>query len=200
MKHALLLAAAALLPGSLQAQPAPYGLTVDRDTVRVQQAVKVVVNFEAASRWCGLRVDLGDGDVRDIVVEDFPLTLSKQYAAPGRYVLRAQGRFMPRGITSALGCDGSARAVTVTVDEAGNEGRKRDAETTREQRKRDEELAREQRKRDAEQARERDKRDREDRRAAPGRDARPTPAPAPSPTPVPAAPASKPRDGTFKVF
>lgn len=138
MKHLSLLAAL-MLPAGLHAQAVPYGLSVDRDNVRVQQTVRVVVNFEAASRWCGLRVDMGDGDVRDILVEDFPLTLTKQYLAPGRYVLRAQGRFMPRGITSALGCDGSARAVTVTVDEGGGERRKRDAEQARERAKRDRE-------------------------------------------------------------
>ena len=62
MKRLLLLTAGLALPYLLFAQ-APSGVSLDRDRLLVGETVTVVVNFEAASRWCGLRVDLGDGSV-----------------------------------------------------------------------------------------------------------------------------------------
>mgnify|MGYP000208580637 FL=1 len=209
------LALPGLLPGLLHAQAVPYGLSVDRDRLQTQQPVEVVVNFEAADRWCGLRVDMGDGDVRDILVEDFPLTITKQYAAAGRYVLRAQGRSMARGLRSALGCAGASRAVTVVVSDPGSDppgsrpdavskAEQRQREAQREQDQRDAELAREQLKRDAELARERGKRDREDRRDSPKRDpdiaVGPAPVPAATPRRPPAPGANGPRDRTLEAF
>ena len=113
----LLLTAALALPHLLFAQ-APSGVSLDRDRLLVGATVTVVVNFEAATRWCGLRVDLGDGDVRDVKVEDFPLTLTKQYASAGRYVIRATGRAVPRGLLSVLPCTGRARTAALEVVEA----------------------------------------------------------------------------------
>lgn len=203
------------LPGLLHAQPVPYGLSVDRDNVRIRQPVEVVVNFGAASRWCGLRVDLGDGDVRDILVDDFPLVLRKQYAAAGRYVVRAEGRFVLRGIQSAPGCVGAARALTVVVGEARSNapGLRPDAATDEEQRTREDrderdqrraEASRERQRRDAVLAAERGKRESEERRQAPNRDfgrvTVPAPVPAATPPRTPEAASSKPRDGTLKVF
>ena len=112
----LLLTAGLALPHLLFAQ-APSGVSLDRDRPLVGETVTVVVNFEAASRWCGLHVDLGDGDVRDVRVQDFPLTLTKQYASTGRYVIRAAGRALPRGLLSVLPCTGRARTAALEVVE-----------------------------------------------------------------------------------
>ena len=225
MKRILLLVGIAW-SGWLHAQPEPFGLSVDRNQVRIQQPVKVLVNYGDEGLWCGLRIDLGDGDVRDLLLDGLPLTLTKQYAAAGRYVLRAQGHFVARGVKSALGCGVAARSLTVVVGERavdapdpgsatgsrGGQGqrearRERDqlgAEFAREREEADAQAAREQRKRDAELARERDKREQELRRETPNRDARVANVPAPVPPaplpPGPAPAASKPRDGTLKVF
>ena len=217
MKRLLLLVGIAW-SGLLHAQPAPFGLSVDRNNVRIQQPVKVLFNYGSEGVWCGLRIDLGDGDVRDLLLDGLPLTLTKQYAAAGRYVLRAQGHFVARGIQSALGCGVAARSLTVVVGEravdapdpgsvAGSKGEEGQREAQREREKADAEAAREQRKRDAELARERGKRERELRRETPksdARDARDATVPAPVPPatlPRSPAPASgKPRDVTLRVF
>ena len=112
----LLLTAGLALPHLLFAQ-APSGVSLDSDRLLVGETVTVVVNFEAATRWCGLRVDLGDGDVRDVRVQDFPLTLTKQYASTGRFVIRAAGRALPRGLLSVLRCTGRARTAALEVVE-----------------------------------------------------------------------------------
>ena len=217
MKRLLLLVGIAW-SGLLHAQPAPFGLSVDRNNVRVQQPVKVLFNYGSEGLWCGLRIDLGDGDVRDLLLDGLPLTLTKQYAAAGRYVLRAQGHFVARGIQSAPGCGVAARSLTVVVGEravdapdpgsvAGSKGEEGQREAQREREKADAEAAREQRKRDAELARERGKRERELRRETPDSDARDArdatvTAPVPPATlPRSPAPASgKPRDVTLRVF
>ena len=214
MKRLLLLVGIAW-SGLLHAQPAPFGLSVDRNNVRIQQPVKVLFNYGSEGVWCGLRIDLGDGDVRDLLLDGLPLTLTKQYAAAGRYVLRAQGHFVARGIQSAPGCGVAARSLTVVVGEravdapdpgsvAGSKGEEGQREAQREREKADAEAAREQRKRDAELARERGKRDRELRRETPNSDARDATVPAPVPPatlPRSPAPASgKSRDVTLRVF
>jgi hypothetical protein len=203
------------LPGLLHAQPVPYGLSVDRDHVQIRQPVTVVVNFGAASPWCGLRVDLGDGDMREILVEDFPLMLTKQYAAAGRYVVRAQGRFVARGIQSAPGCVGAPRALTVVVGEEvlnpsryrpdpvpNEEQRSREDRDTRDQRRG--EAVRDRQRRDTDSAVERGKSELAARREAPMRapsaGTGSAPVPAATPPRTPGAGASRPRDGTLKVF
>ena len=88
----------------------PTGIVLERASALVNEPVKVVIDFAAADPWCGLRLDFGDGDVRDVVVEEFPLTVTKKYSSAGRYVLRAEGRALPRGLRSAAGCTGARRA------------------------------------------------------------------------------------------
>ena len=221
----LLLTAGLVLPHLLFAQ-APSGVSLDRDRPLVGETVTVVVNFEAATRWCGLRVDLGDGDVRDLKVEDFPLTLTKQYASTGRYVIRAAGRALPRGLLSVLPCTGRARTAALEVVEArrdeplpprqenlqGNsvdpkELEKKDDERRKQSERRERERQKQERKREREkrdQAEERERARRADEavRQPPARQAAPAtpPHPAPRRAPPPAPAASKPLDGSLKVF
>ena len=220
----LLLTAGFALPHLLFAQ-APSGVSLDRDRPLVGDTVTVVVNFEAATRWCGLRVDLGDGDVRDVKVEDFPLTLTKQYASTGRYVIRAAGRALPRGLLSVLPCTGRARTAALEVVEArrdeslsprqedlqGNgvdlkELEKKEDERQMQERKREDKdkREREREKRDQAEERERARRTSEAVRQPPARQAAPAtpphPAPRRAPPPAPAPAPSKPLDGSLKVF
>ena len=229
----LLQTAGLALPHLLFAQ-APSGVSLDRDRLLVGETVTVVVNFEAATRWCGLRVDLGDGDVRDVKVEDFPLTLTKQYASPGRYVVRAAGRAVPRGLLSVLPCTGRARTAMLEVaparrdesppprrDDLQGDGvdpteiRKKERERQKQAEKRERELRQQERKRaqkdererqermQAEQ-RERARRAGEAERRPPAREAASAAVSVPArprvPPPAPAPAASKPRDGSLKVF
>ena len=232
MKRFLLTAGLAL-PHLLFAQ-APSGVSLDRDRPLVGETVTVVVNFEAATRWCGLRVDLGDGDVRDLRVEDFPLTLTKQYASTGRYVIRATGRALPRGLLSVLPCTGRARTAALEVvearrdeplsprqenlqgdsvdlkelrkkeDERQKQAEKHERERQKQERKREDrdKREREREKRDQAEERERARRASEAVRQPPAHQAAPAapPPPAPRRAAPPAPAASKPLDGSLKVF
>jgi hypothetical protein len=113
-------AAALLLPMRSLAQPT--GILLEPGGAVVNRPTKVVIDFAAADRWCGLRVDFGDGDVSDLLVEQFPLTIVRRYTAPGRYMVRAEGRLLMRGMASSPPCTGARRSALITVAESsGNQ-------------------------------------------------------------------------------
>lgn len=107
------LALAAILA---MAQPRT-GVWLEHPTAAVNEPLRISVDFGAAEPWCGLHVDFGDGDVRDVVVERFPVAWTKRYARFGRYTVRVEGRTVLRGLQSASACTGAPRTVVVTVNE-----------------------------------------------------------------------------------
>lgn len=114
-------AASIALPALVGAQAgAPSGISVDRQPARAGEPLRVTVNFEAASSLCGLRVDFGDGDVRHVVAERFPLSFLKHYVSPGRYLIRAEGRGLLQGLQSAFGCAGAPRTLSLQVVGSGS--------------------------------------------------------------------------------
>ena len=107
------LALAAILA---MAQPRT-GVWLEHPTAAVNEPLRISVDFGAAEPWCGLHVDFGDGDTRDLVVERFPVAWTKRYARFGRYTVRVEGRTVLRGLQSASACTGAPRTVVVTVNE-----------------------------------------------------------------------------------
>ena len=178
------------------------GMTVNKEKVAIEEPFDLVVSFtDRGSVYCGLRVNFGDGEVRDVPIDHTPFTLSKKYAAAGRYKIQADGKFLPRGLKTAIGCLGSAQLAFVEVTDADAEAARRSQAQDLERQKRElEEKERRLRLREAELEREREQ---QQRKAA----ERPAPAPAPAikkPTPAPALPASapkpKPKDKSLTVF
>ena len=124
----LLSAALALLPQWVSAQQL-LGVTTQNSRVNVGEPVHLVLDFKAQGLiWCGLRVDFGDGEAREIRVEHSPLTLTKQYRAAGRYDFRAEGKFLPRGLKFALPCMGDAQSVSVMVADPAADAARQAAE------------------------------------------------------------------------
>lgn len=183
------------------------GMTVDKEKVAIEEPFKLVVSFtDRGSVYCGLRVNFGDGEVREVRIDHTPFTLSKKYAAAGRYEIQADGKFLPRGLMTAIGCLGSAQLAYVEVTDAEAEAARRSqAQDLKRQKRQLEEKERRLRLREAELEREREQQQRKAaERPAP---APPPPAPAPAikkPTPAPAPPASapkpKPKDKSLTVF
>jgi hypothetical protein len=219
-----LIAACGLLPALASAQVL-VGMSTDKEHVAVEEPFKLIVTLkERDTMWCGLRVSFGDGEVRDVRVEQTPLTLVKKYAAPGRYEIRAEGQYLPRGLRTALACQGNLQTGFVDVADPAVEAKRQAEARELERRKRElEEKERQLRQREQELERERE-RERQRQAGAPA----PAPAPAPatrkpgpppagapapapagkppqaSPTPPPSPQASaakpKPKDPTLKVF
>ena len=105
------------LAATLATAQSRTGVWLERPTAAVNEPLRISVDFGAAEPWCGLHVDFGDGDTRDLVVERFPVAWIKRYARFGRYTVRVEGRTVLRGLQSASACTGAPRTVVVTVNE-----------------------------------------------------------------------------------
>lgn len=89
---------------------------VDPATAKAGQEVKITVSAEGdAPGFCGLRIEFGDSDSRDIKIDGretkFPVTVSKTYAKGGTYEIKARGKT----VTTHGRCPGEASAK-VTVE------------------------------------------------------------------------------------
>jgi hypothetical protein len=77
--------------------------------------------------WCGMHVEFGDGQGQDVRVgddgsADGRVVLQHAYTTPGKYIAIASGKFLGRGLFSALACDGMARSTTLNIfDKAAEE-------------------------------------------------------------------------------
>ncbi|HEY8856442.1 MAG TPA: hypothetical protein VIM43_03675 [Rugosibacter sp.] len=89
-------------------------VTVTPNPAQAEQAVTITVAAEGeAPNLCGLSVEFGDGTSDKIKINGtdskFPVTLTKTYAHPGTYVVKAEGK----KITTHFRCKGEATASLV---------------------------------------------------------------------------------------
>ncbi|MDM0029582.1 hypothetical protein [Variovorax saccharolyticus] len=105
-------------------------LSIDRERVAVNEPIKLTLEFQAADKmWCGLKVNFGDGDEREVGVDRNPIVLKKEYAAAGRYRIRAEGKILLRGLRSAIPCFGSEQSPQIVIiDPAADRSAQREAE------------------------------------------------------------------------
>lgn len=212
-----LLGLALWLQTPLQAQVL-NSASLSRNPVPINEDFAVTVQLTPNSNtvWCGMRVEYGDGRTQDIRVgsdgfQSLPLKLTHRYGGSGDYNIRIFGRYMSRGLKSAIPCEGAPISLPVKVIDpaVGEAARRLEEQAQREQNERnrirqdEERLARERQSLEAQrkaleereqQAKERELAERErvlrEREAALSRKAQET-AP-PKPAAPPAAPAAKP--------
>ncbi len=89
-------------------------VTVTPNPAQAGQAVTITIAAEGeAPSLCGLSVEFGDGTGDKIKINGsdakFPVTLTKAYAHPGTYVVKAEGK----KITTHFRCAGEATATVV---------------------------------------------------------------------------------------
>lgn len=89
-------------------------VTVTPNPAQAEQAVTITVAAEGeAPSLCGLSVEFGDGTSDKIKINGtdskFPVTLTKTYAHPGTYIVKAEGK----KITTHFRCKGEATASLV---------------------------------------------------------------------------------------
>ena len=70
--------------------------------------------------WCGLRIDFGNGESKNIRVgdngdKDLNFTYKYTYPNVGTYIASVAGEYMSRGLRSAQGCTGIKRSYKVDV-------------------------------------------------------------------------------------
>lgn len=101
-------------------------ISVENGGVSVGGTVLITVNLDTANvqnQYCGMEVDFGDGDTDKIRVgtgsNDIPLKINHKYSASGKYVVRAKGIFIAKGLKSAGACSGKAKTL-ITILDQGN--------------------------------------------------------------------------------
>jgi len=115
----------AFVPSALLGQTL-VELRLSRAEARVGEEVVVslVLRSGGLAPWCGLRVELGDGQTRDLRIgmngdADLTSSLAVRHAAAGTYTVRATGRALLRGLRSAPACDGGSLSAMLRVHDPG---------------------------------------------------------------------------------
>lgn len=96
----------------------PEKVVVGTEAVFQVNFAKTVTNTNV---WCGLRIEFGDGESKNIRVgengdKDLNFTYKHTYHNTGTYNASVVGVFMSRGLKSAIGCTGNKRTYKVVVD------------------------------------------------------------------------------------
>lgn len=113
-KHALAVLAF-FLPSIVWSQQMTR-IELDADRVAVGRDVRIGITFDRTDRvWCGLRINFGDGESRDVRAEEAPLIVSKRYAAVGSYAVNVEGKMLIRGLKTAGACLGMLSSAQFIV-------------------------------------------------------------------------------------
>ncbi len=92
-------------------------------TVGEPVAIKLELAPDRGDPWCGITIDFGNNDVREIRigengVQDLTQVFSLAFRQPGIYAVSVQGKFLRRGLKSVTACAGRLSAATILVSEA----------------------------------------------------------------------------------
>ena len=91
------------------------GLRLDRNRVVPAEFFELAIDLSLPPGGrCGVQVQFGDGEQRDINAERRLELLYKKFERPGRYTIRAVGQRLSRGLFSAEPC-GNQLSVTIDV-------------------------------------------------------------------------------------
>jgi len=96
----------------LQAGRVPAGAPVD---------IQILFSLAGVTKpYCGLEVRYGDGSVQVARPglngsQEFPVNLTHSYKSPGQYAIVVEGKFVNRGMNSALACSGSPKTASILV-------------------------------------------------------------------------------------
>jgi hypothetical protein len=103
------------------------GVVLVTPSVPVNSNAALQINFtKTDNSLCGVTVDWGNGNQQDIRLgyeqfKDSPVTLNQTYVNPGNYKIKLEGRYMSRGLFSAIACNVMATPVTIKVTDPAAE-------------------------------------------------------------------------------
>lgn len=106
-------------------------LVIEPSPATANQTVRIVINSRTPAVDCGLEVSLGDGTVRQLRGETFPLTVEHVYSREGIYAIAVTGRAMLRGLRSLLPCQGTQTMALQVSGQTGSIQLPRTASVTR---------------------------------------------------------------------
>lgn len=102
------------LPAGLASAQVIGDISFGSSPAVVNQPVKIIIRSEGAAAGCGLEVNLGDGNVRNVRAEEFPATLEHTYVDSGQFSISVTGKFLVRGLRSVPACQGQ-KTVRLSV-------------------------------------------------------------------------------------
>jgi len=97
------------------------GVMLVTPTVPLNSNAALQINFtHTDSSLCGVAIDWGNGNQQEIRLgyekfKDSPVTLNQTYASPGTYFIKLEGRYLSRGLFSAVPCNVLAKPVSIRV-------------------------------------------------------------------------------------
>ncbi len=94
------------LPAGLASAQAIGDISFDSAPASANQPVKIIIRSEGTASGCGLEVNLGDGNVRNVRADEFPVTVEHTYADSGQFSISVTGKFLVRGLRSLPACQG----------------------------------------------------------------------------------------------
>jgi len=126
-------------------------VSVEQKSVASNQPFKLIIRSAGETPACGLEVNLGDGTVRQVRAETFPVTVEHTYQNDGNYAISVTGKLIVRGIRSLAACGGN-KSLALQVGPLISPEKQREQERlAEEQRQREQErLAEEQRRKNEE--------------------------------------------------
>lgn len=112
--------AGVLLSASVYAEGGISGIEIQSASVQAGTEATMVIQGDDQSTYCGLTVDFGDGEIRNVQISEkdgkFPRRITKTYEKAGAYPIIADGKFLATAFPPFLPCAGKATAaITVTA-------------------------------------------------------------------------------------
>lgn len=95
-------------------------------------SVTVLVHYTPGEpNFCGFTLDMGNGQSQSIRIgheqdTSSPIRRTVVFNNPGNYIIRAEGRFLSRGLRSAAACSGSPQPLAVQVRDLQAEKNRQD--------------------------------------------------------------------------
>jgi hypothetical protein len=96
-------------------------IEIDPAQPATNTSVTVLVHYTPGEpNFCGFTLDLGNGQSQSIRIgheqdTSTPIRRTVVFNNPGNYIIRAEGRFLSRGLRSAAACSGSPQPLAVQV-------------------------------------------------------------------------------------
>lgn len=124
---ASLAAVCLVLPQALFAQALQLQfekVAFERERVPMGQGFSFKVDFKGEKVYCGMQINFGDGEMREVRAEQIPTVVNKTYARAGTYTIYIEGVWVFRGLNTAAPCKGTVVSAPLLVFDLAEEDRK----------------------------------------------------------------------------
>ena len=115
MKKILSIFTLSLLQSSLSLAQGIGDISIEPKNPTLNQPIKITINSNGDTPACGLQINLGDGNTRDVRVEKFPVVIDHTYAKEGNFSIAVNGKMIMRGLSSLFPCGGDTKTLAVGI-------------------------------------------------------------------------------------